>query len=244
LQYRHVMGVYRLLEKAPALANVEPELLQRFSDAATTRSLRRGEYLWRAGDPPRAMTLLKSGLVKVVRPAPRGRCAICGLFGPPETLGDLALIKGIPYPADAVIATDSASVVQIPRALIVEALQKSPHLGTAIACATHTKLVALHDKIDVLAAGAVEARLATLLLKLYDQFGDDAEDGTSFIPVALSRRELSDLVSTSFETAIRVMTRWEREGVLTTETSGFVIKRMPVIEESAGPLHACRPAAE
>src|SRR5690606_8918692 len=103
---------------------------------------------------------------------------------------------------------------------------------------------ALEDEIDVLAAGAVEARMATLLLKLYNQFGDDAEDGTSFIPVALSRRELSDLVSTSFETAIRVMTRWEREGVLKTEPTGFIIQRMPVLEECAGPLHAAHVAAE
>jgi CRP/FNR family transcriptional regulator len=200
--------------------------------------------LWRAEDPARAFTLIKSGLFKIVRPAPKGRSVICGLFGPPETLGDLPLLKGIPYPADVAAATDSASVIQVPRAVILDAIASSVQLATSIACAMHSKITALEDEIDVLAAGPVEARMATLLIKLYAQFGDDSDDGTSFIPIALSRRELSDLISTSFETAIRVMTRWEREGVLATEPTGFVIKRMQVLEDCAGPLHAARTAAE
>lgn len=238
------MGVYRLLEKAPALAGVDPDLLRRLDEAATIRVLQRGEYLWRAGDPARAFTLIKCGLFKTVRPAPKGRSVICGLFGPPETLGDLALLKGIPYPADVLAATERAGVIQLPREVMLEAIGASAKLATSIACALQNKITALEDEIDVLAAGPVEARMATLLMKLYGQFGDDAEDGSSFIPVVLSRRELSDLISTSFETAIRVMTRWEREGVLSTEPTGFVIKRMPVLEDCAGPLHAPRTAAE
>ncbi len=80
----------------------------------------------------------------------------------------------------------------------------------------------------------MEARLATLLLKFYEQFGDDFDDGTSRIPVPLSRQELADLVSTSFETAIRVVTRWERAGVVTTDADGFTLKDLPALREASG----------
>jgi CRP/FNR family transcriptional regulator len=63
-------------------------------------------------------------------------------------------------------------------------------------------------------------------LKLNDRFGDDFDDGTSEIPVALSRRDLAELVATSFETAIRIMSRWEREGVLETTRRGFTLRDM------------------
>lgn len=235
------MSILKVLERAPALAGVDSATLERMANHAVTRTLSRGEFLWRAGDTPDALTVIRSGLIKVVRNAARGRSAICGLFGASEAIGDVALLKGIPYPADAVVATEVAGVIMVPQKLVLEEAMHNPQLAISLACETYTKIVALHDKIDVLSAGSVEARLATLLLKLYDKFGDDYEDGTSRIPIALSRRELSDLVSTSFETAIRVMTRWEREALVATEPGGFVLRNLHALEHISGgslPLHA------
>ena len=80
-------------------------------------------------------------------------------------------------------------------------------------------------------AELAEARLATLLLKLYEQFGDDFDDGTSRIGVPLSRQELADMVSTSFETGIRVLSRWEREGLVRTDADGFVLSNLGRLAE-------------
>ncbi len=228
------MGVREFIERAEALQGTDSDLLERMAGAATVRTYQRGESLWHAGDTPRNLTLIKSGLVKVVRPAARGRSAICGIFGPPDTVGDLAMLRGIPYPADAVVATDTATVINIPSALVMEMTQRNPNMAMSLACSIHTKLAQLHDKVDVLSAGSVESRMATLLLKLYDRFGDDFDDSTSCIPVSLSRRELAELVSTSFETAIRVMTRWERENVLETTEQGFTIRNLEALRAAAG----------
>ena len=228
------MGLREFIERAEAFQGVEPELLERIAAAATTRTLHRGDSLWHAGEVPRSLTMIKSGLVKVVRPAARGRSAICGIFGPPDTVGELAMLRGVPYPADAVIATETATVINVPGPLVLEMTQKNPNLAVSLACSVHTKLTALHDKVDVLSAGSVESRMATLLLKLYERFGDDFDDGTSCIPVSLSRRELAELVSTSFETAIRVMTRWEREQVLETTPKGFTIRNLEALRAAAG----------
>lgn len=228
------MGVREFIERAQAFQGAAPAVLDRMAEAALIRTANRGETLWKAGEPARNMTIIKSGLVKVVRPAARGRAAICGLFGPPDTVGDLAVLRGVPYPADAIVATETATVISIPGSFLKEFTKTDPNLAVSIACAMQSKLSALHDKVDVLSAGSVEARLAMLLLKLYDRFGDDYEDGTSAIPVALSRRELAELVSTSFETAIRLMTKWEREGVLETTPNGFTIKNLPALRAATG----------
>jgi CRP/FNR family transcriptional regulator len=228
------MGVREFIERTPALTGAATEVLDRMADTAATRAYKRGELLWQAGDPARNLTIIKTGLVKVVRPTSRGRAAICGLFGPPDTVGDLAVLRGVPYPADAIVATESATLITIPGHFLTEASENNPGFAVSLACAMHTKLSALHDKVDVLSAGAVEARLAMLLLKLYDRFGDDFDDGTSIIPVALSRRELAELVATSFETAIRVMTRWDREGVLETTPTGFLVKKLDALRAATG----------
>lgn len=229
------MGLAQVLERAPSFTGVDSALVGQLATAATSRTLSRGEFIWKAGDAAEALTIIRSGLVKVVRSGARGRAAICGLFGPPESIGDVAVLKGIAHPSDAIVATDAATVISIPRDLLIGATKNNPQLGMAIACGMHTKVAALHTKIDVLSAGSVESRLAMLLLRLYDQLGDDFEDGTSTIPVSLSRRELADLVSTSFETAIRVMTRWDREQVVSTEPTGFTVHNMEALRAAAEP---------
>ena len=44
-----------------------------------------------------------------------------------------------------------------------------------------------------------------------------------FVPLPLSRQEIADLVGTTIETAIRVMSRWQKEGVVETDKKGFRI---------------------
>lgn len=228
------MGLREVVARTPALSGLSTAALEQLVEVARSRSLERGAYLWHAGERAESLTIIRSGLVKVVKASQNGRRSICGLFGAPDTVGDAAVLRGIPYPADALVASVSASIIELPRVNLLAAIDKEPRLGISCAHAVQNKLTALLDKIDVLSAGAVEARLATLLLNLYDRFGDDLEDGSRIIPVVLTRQELAELVSTSFETAIRVMTRWEREGVASTTTNGFVIQNREQLERVAG----------
>lgn len=242
------MGFEQLLQRTPSLAGADAAVLSRLSALASLRNYERGAVLWRAGDEARNFNVVKAGLIKVVRIGAGGRRTTCGLFGPPESIGDVVLLKGKPYPAEATVATDTATMLTVPRAAMLACVESCPQLGVSIACAIHTKLCSLHDSIDVLSAGAVEARLATALLKLYDRFGDDFDDGTSSIPVSLARRELADLVSTAVETVIRIMTRWEREGVVSTVENGFIIQNHSALksvalrtpaDKAAEPAEAC-----
>jgi len=70
--------------------------------------------------------------------------------------------------------------------------------------------------------GRVDARLARFLLKLADDIGQRRPDGV-FIPLALSRQEIADMIGTTIETSIRIMSRWGKEDVVRTEKEGFLI---------------------
>jgi CRP/FNR family transcriptional regulator len=223
-----------LLQRLPLFAGVDPAVVLRLGGVAELRQYRRGDALWHAGALPSALLIVRSGLVKVVRPTCAGHNAICGLFGRSTPLGQVALLKGTPYPSTHIAASKHLSVVSIPRADLLAALQQAPQLSVNLLCALESRLSMLHDKIDVLSAGPVHARLATLLIKLYRQFGDEVEDGVVRIMVPLSRQELADLVATSFETAIRVLTRWERAGIVSTEADGFTLRDIPALTAASG----------
>jgi CRP/FNR family transcriptional regulator len=68
----------------------------------------------------------------------------------------------------------------------------------------------------------VEERIARLLLRKADEVARH-EHGGLFIPLALSRQELADMTGTTIETAIRVMSRWAKQGLVATRDDGFVL---------------------
>jgi CRP/FNR family transcriptional regulator len=225
------MGIAEIVSRTPTFAEISDKALKALVSSARLRSFKRGDYLWHCGDSPEYLTIIRTGLIKVVKHAAQGRSSICGLFGAPDTVGDAAVMRGISYPADAMVTTESASVVEVGRNEFLATVEREPKLALSCARAVQSKVVALHAKIDVLAAGSVDARLAQLLISLYDRFGDELEDESQLIPIVLSRRELSQLISTTLETVIRIMTRWEREGIVSTTSSGFIIKQREVVNQ-------------
>ena len=79
---------------------------------------------------------------------------------------------------------------------------------------------------------SAEAKAARLFLTLGERMGE--RDGeTFFIPMALSRQELADLLGVTLETAIRLMSRWQKEGVVLTERNGFRVPSRPALREFA-----------
>ncbi|MFO7178013.1 MAG: Crp/Fnr family transcriptional regulator [Pseudomonadota bacterium] len=225
------MGTVELL--ARTLVGVEPEVLSRLARVAVERSAAKRDALFRAGEMPEALWLIQRGLVKLVRHTPRGP-AICALLGASESIGHLSIISGRPNAMDAIAASDRVVALAFDRSELLEAMATSRRLESALARSADREMMALLEKIDVLSAGAVEARLATLLLKLNQRFGDEFADGTSEIPIPLSRRELAELVSTSCETVVRVFCRWEREGLVATSRHGFILHEVEALSAIAG----------
>ena len=77
-------------------------------------------------------------------------------------------------------------------------------------------------------------RLAVDDLKLQQlaDIGQKRPDGT-FIPLALSRQEIADMIGTTIETSIRIMSRWGKDDVVRTEKDGFVIADRAALETVA-----------
>jgi len=231
-----------ILKHTGAFSEVDPEVLQRLEASGTSHSARQGDAFWRRGDAPLGLVVIKHGLVKLVRSNARGRSVVCGLLGPLETVGDVELVSGDPYEADALAASAWASVVVIPREAVLEGIKRDPKLAAALAGCVESELGALELAVDVLSAGSVTKRLATLLLKLDERFGEE-DDGCRRIPVRLSRRDLGECVFTHFETAIRVMVKWERDHVVTRDAAGFLLHDPAALHKITGDLEQASTAA-
>ena len=86
-----------------------------------------------------------------------------------------------------------------------------------------TKLnIALTRKLTEARGQRVDVRIAQLFLALSARMGKEVDGGID-IPLQLSRQEIADLVGTTVESAIRVMSRWGRENLVVTREKGFFV---------------------
>lgn len=214
------MDVARVFRSFPMFQGLTDEELKLLLPMAQVRAYGKGEEIFREGDPPSHLWLVVRGLVKIVRRA-GDRDLIMEILGPTDTFGEVAVYDGIPYPATAVSA-EASTVLTIPREDFFAALERHPGLARGLLreLTRHLRLVA--RRLDELTKAGIDRRIALLFERLAERVGQPREGGT-FVPVPLSRQDLAELVGTTIETAIRVMSRWGKEGLVMTEKDGFLI---------------------
>jgi CRP-like cAMP-binding protein len=211
---------------------VHDSIVAELQESACCEHFREGEQVWTAGELARCFTVISRGLVLIQRDTPCGNSAVVGVFGPKESIGDVAALQCGSYPASACALTH-VEVIRIPAAAVRSAMQRDTNLLDAIHLALIRHAGALQAKIDIVSAGSVPARLAMLLLHLAERFGDEDDANTTFVPVPLSRATLSRLVSARVETVIRVLRAWQRLNVLESTTNGFSIPKLEALRAIA-----------
>jgi CRP-like cAMP-binding protein len=204
----------------PVFRGLSAEDQKRLAALATLRDYERGDFLWHAGDPADALTVIVRGRVKIVRHAEAGD-VILELFGEGEPVGAIAVYNYIPYPASAV-CLEPVTLLVLPRRDYFELLDRQPEFARGVIRELTKLVIALTRKVEEMRGQPVDTRIAQLFLTLAERMGKETPEGIE-IPLSLSRQEVADLVGTTIESAIRVMSRWGREGVLITGEGRFVI---------------------
>jgi CRP-like cAMP-binding protein len=200
----------------------------RLAAVASLRPYDKGDLLFSEGDASDLLYTVASGRVKVFKATARGTDVILEIFGPGDPVGAVALYESRPYPATAAALEPTVCLV-IPRQAFFSLLEAHPTLVRGLLTGLTHRLVELTNRLAELSGGRVEARLARFFLKLAADIGQQRPDGT-FIPLALSRQEIADMIGTTIETSIRIMSRWGKESLVRTEKDGFVLVDRPALE--------------
>jgi CRP/FNR family transcriptional regulator len=205
----------------PVFRRLAPEDRVRVAGVSRVHAYARGDVLFSEGEIPDRFCVVAEGRVKVYKMTHAGKDVILEVFGAGDPLGAVAVYEGHPYPASAAAIQDT-TCVEIPRGAFFALLERHPSLVRGLLAGLTMRLVELTNRVADLTGGRVEPRVARLFLKMAHDQGR-ADRGGIFIPVALSRQELADLTGTTIETCIRIMSRWNKDGIVHTEKDGFVV---------------------
>ncbi len=223
------------LRGMPLFAGVADARLEELARAAYRRTAARGEALFCEGEAPDRVVVITRGLVKVVRHAPDGSENIMGLFGPRDAVGLIAVLEHRPFPATAIALTDAVETICLSASHMLDMMNEDASVAMAASRCLARQAASLIQKIDIITAGQVAQRLAVLLGGLAEHFGDEQEDGSTFVPVALTRGELACLVGARVETTIRALSGWQKAGWLETTREGFVVRDLDALARAKAP---------
>jgi CRP-like cAMP-binding protein len=196
----------------PVFAGVPGRELETLARVAREERHRARGEIFMEGAPAHWVYLVKSGHVKIVRHSKTGKDVVLELLGPGEIFGGVAAMEKRPYPASAQ-ATEATVVLKIPADPVIALVERHPAFMKEMALMIGRRLRAAHDSVASLAVDPVEARLAATLLRLANREGMRSDRGIT-LPFHLTRQSLADMTGTTVETAIRILSRWLREGLI------------------------------
>jgi CRP-like cAMP-binding protein len=193
------------------------------------RGYEKGETIFREGDPADRIHFVYLGRVKIVKAA-GGRDVILEILGPGEPVGAVAVFERRPFPAGAV-TIEPSSILSIPEREFFALIESRPEMMRSLLAGLTYRLMMVNKRLADM-TGSAEYRAARLFLTLSDRVGI-TKDGGVFIPLPLSRQEIADLIGTTLETAIRLMSRWQKDEIVLTEKNGFNVPSPETLRDLA-----------
>lgn len=190
------------------------------------RRFEKDEYLFFEGDPAEWLVFVAQGRVKVIKHSESGRETILATFGPGQIVGEVGVLVGNTYPATAQ-ALEPAVTYSLHRDVYADLVRSHPDLAWALIAELGRRLQRAHETIRSLAVEKVERRVARVLLRMANTAGERLEEagtpGAVRITVPLSRQDIADMAGTVIETAIRTLSKFQRQGLLETREGHIVL---------------------
>jgi CRP-like cAMP-binding protein len=186
------------------------------------RHYEKDDYLFWEGEPAEWLVFVAEGQVKMIKHSESGRETILATFGPGQIVGEVGVLVGETYPATAQ-ALEPSRIFGIRRDDYIALVQRNPELAWALIQELGHRLQRAHETIRSLAVEKVERRVARVVLRMANTAGERLEDGSVRISVPLSRQDIADMAGTVIETAIRALSKFQKQGLIETRDGHIIL---------------------
>ncbi|MFQ3622131.1 MAG: Crp/Fnr family transcriptional regulator [Acetobacteraceae bacterium] len=213
-----------VLARNPLFGRLPAEEIARLAAYAHVRPMRRGETLFRRGDPGLGLIAVLAGKVRIVLPSDEGKDIVLNTVRAGEVLGEIALLDGRPRSADAVALTDGR-VMTLDRREVLPLLESHPKLALAVIEVLCERLRRTSTQVEELMFLPLEVRLARALLRMA------AAQKLASVPA--TQKELAELAGATRESVNRLLKAWEAEGTVSLIPGRVTIRNEPALRAVA-----------
>lgn len=169
--------------------------------------------VFRQGDPADRFFLLLDGRLKATRIGADGERVMVRIVQPGGFFGIAKALGRTDYPATATAAIESRALAWSASAW-ESLLAAHPQMAMGAMETMGRQLQELHERLRELSTEDVGRRVAHALVRLADQAGRPAADGSVRIDMPLTRQDIAEMAGTTLYTVSRLLGRWQRQGLL------------------------------
>ena len=217
-----------IVKRIPFFSSLSENELLQISQKFIEKEFKMGEYLFWEGEPATCLYVIKTGKVKILKHSAEGKEIVLEVVTPGEICGGGAIFSETQYASAR--AGERSKVYCLSRNDLLLLIRTQKDLALEVIIFLGKKLLQVHEMMIGLISGKVEKRIAVLLLGLSEKHGTPVREGIK-INLKLTRQDMADFVGTTVETAIRVIGRFKKMGILSSGSKEIILKNREKLKE-------------
>lgn len=192
------------------------DVLPELKESAEQKHFRPKDTVFAEGSFPAYLYFVKRGKIKTFRTNDDAKEYITGIYKDGDFFGYTDLLRNEPYEESATVLEES-DVLLIAKDTFLALIYDNRDVSYAFMRMLADNVAEKHDRLMHLAYDTIRKRVADALLHLHERYSHDTS-------MTISRENLANLVGTSKECVIRVLSEFKDDHILETQQSTIILK--------------------
>ncbi len=212
---KNLEGINAFLEEASQYMDLES-----LSQEYALKSYTKKDIIFWEGDNAHSLYFIESGVVKTYKSTEAGKELVTGIHTAGYFIGQLSLLNTTGKYVENAIILEDAELCAIPKTDFIKLLSGNHVISQKFISMLSNDLIELQSQLVDMAFASVRQRAAKALLELYDKgmVKDHADEG-----MGIPREDFAGMIGTATETAIRTLSDFKDEGLITTDSGRRII---------------------
>ncbi|MFD0797328.1 response regulator [Maribacter chungangensis] len=203
---RDVAGVNEFLKGAANYLDLES-----ISREYRAKEYMNKDFVFMEGDVAHDLFYIEKGAVKTYKSTETGKEFVTGIHKAGDFMGQLSLLnpKGLYLETATVMKT--ATLYKIPKSSFIDLIERNREVANKFMELISNSLIDVQEQLVYMAYASVRQRVAKALLRLSDNGMDTS---TPHNGIEIPREDFAGMVGTATETAIRTLSDFRDEGLI------------------------------
>ncbi len=220
------------LKRCDIFQDLKQDAMQKMNMIASEKTVAPRQVISTPDDTTERMFILKKGKVRIYKLSPDGKMITLAILKDGDVFGALSMIKG-GSPKVYAEALEESYVCAIKQEAFYQVVKEMPDVAFKLIEMINQKLLDAQDHIEDLVFRGVPARIASVIIKLAEQFGVDVKTGVR-IDLKITHQELADMVGSTRETVTVVLNNFKNEGLIDISEKHVTLLDRQTLLEWAG----------